>query len=93
MQSTGADILWSIVLPVYELCSEFNGKLRMLVHDSVVADIPPASVDEFVPRLKAIMEQEFNQIAPGFRCPVDVEIGPNWGELEKYQARKDTNVK
>ena len=90
VQSTGADILWSIILPVYELCAQFNGALRMLIHDSVVCDIPPEAVDAFVPRLREIMEQEFNQIAPGFRCPVDCEIGPNWGDLKPW---KDTNVR
>ncbi len=56
----------------------------MLIHDSVVCDIAPQYVDEFIPLLRGIMEGPFDQVVKGFMCPVDIEVGPNWGELTKY---------
>ena len=85
VQSTGADILWHILGDVDELARSLGGALRILVHDSVVLDIPSARVEECVVRLRETMEREWPMIAPGFRVPVDIEVGPSWGSLKKVE--------
>lgn len=78
VQASGAGIQWTIMPLVYNLCREYNGWLRIPMHDEVVCEVHPDTLEEFVPRKHAIMTQPFNQIAPGFTCPVETKVGRRW---------------
>lgn len=47
------------------------------LHDALLFELDPS--EELLGRIKAIMETER---LPGFRTPVDVKVGTNWGELD-----------
>jgi DNA polymerase-1 len=34
--------------------------------------------------IKSLMQREFPNIAPGFRVPINIKIGRNWGEMVEY---------
>jgi len=88
-QSTVADILWCVLRDVGILARSLGGRLTTTVHDSIVAQIPNANVEEYAVRAKAIMERRFDCVAPGFYIPVDVEVGVpggSWGNLHKLEV-------
>jgi len=33
-----------------------------------------------------ILEQEWPQIAPGFKVPVSIKVGQNWGEMKEIDG-------
>jgi hypothetical protein len=48
--------------------------------------VPSLLVGLSVPAIKDILQREFDNIVPGWYCPVDVKIGKpgqSWGELEE----------
>lgn len=79
VQSVGADILWTIVPDVAKAATGVGGRLVALVHDSVLCEVPSPVVSSFITSLKGVMEREWREVAPGFRVPVDVKTGSNWG--------------
>ena len=56
------------------------------VHDSVVAEVADDMVDEYVRQLKSNLQKDRGVNIPGCAIVVDVEIGPSWGELDKYEG-------
>lgn len=58
------------------------------VHDSVVAEVADDMVDEYVRQLKSNLQKDRGVNIPGCDIVVDVEIGPSWGELDKYEGPK-----
>ena len=56
------------------------------VHDSVVAEVADDMVDEYVRQLKSNLQKDRGVNIPGCPIVVDVEIGPSWGELDKYEG-------
>ena len=43
-------------------------------------------VDEYVRQLKSNLQKDRGVNIPGCPIVVDVEIGPSWGELDKYEG-------
>lgn len=84
-QSNAADILWSILVPLDEFCRSNSGQLITTVHDSVLMEFPSAA-PETVAGIREIMERPFDQIAPGFRCPIELKVGTNWGEMHDIRG-------
>lgn len=77
IQSSVADMLWRVL-------SRWPGEAQLLtpVHDAVLIQIVNP---EEAYAVQTAMQQEFPEIAPGFRVPVKVTIGQpgqSWGELE-----------
>jgi DNA polymerase I-like protein with 3'-5' exonuclease and polymerase domains len=58
------------------------------VHDSVVAEVAEDMIDEYVYQLKSNLQKDRGVNIHGCPIVVDVEIGPSWGELEKYEGPK-----
>ena len=56
------------------------------VHDSVVAEVADDMVDEYVRQLRSNLQKDRGVNIPGCAIVVDVEIGPSWGELDKYEG-------
>lgn len=81
IQSTAAIIMWKILPQLAAEAKRQGGMMVAMVHDSVEFELPP----NFDPKpFKAIMEQKFPEVAPAFYCPIDIKIGPSWGEVTKY---------
>lgn len=85
-QSNGADMVWTRIIPANALAESHGGGLLTTIHDSFLAEVKRDRVPIFVPAMKGILETEFEEIAPGFRVPVSVKIGENWGEMVEYEA-------
>jgi DNA polymerase I-like protein with 3'-5' exonuclease and polymerase domains len=86
-QSTVADILWCVLLPVAEKVRSLGGRLLTTVHDSIVVQVPQARVDECCAEMKRLMERQFDNVSPGFFIPVDFETarpGGSWAEVKPY---------
>lgn len=82
--SDAADILWSRLVPLESLCEEFDGHLVTTVHDSFLMEFPSDNVGrDLVRSLRSTLECEFPNIASGFRCPGNLKMGSNWGEMTK----------
>lgn len=85
-QSNGADMVWTRIIPANALAENHGGGLLTTIHDSFLTEVKRDRVSIFVPAMKGILETEFEEIAPGFRVPVSVKIGENWGEMKEYEA-------
>jgi DNA polymerase-1 len=86
-QSTAADIVWDRLVPLDAFCEQNNGAILATVHDSFLMEFPKEAVPCLVGGLREVLEAEFPQIAPGFRVPVDLKIGSNWGQMEKLSPQ------
>jgi len=85
-QSTIADITWAVMAAVNRIACADEGRLVTQVHDSFLVLVDKAQVEDSIVSIKGVLEQEFPQIAPGFRIPVSVKIGQpgqSWGELKE----------
>jgi uracil-DNA glycosylase family 4 len=99
-QSTAADIFWSILVPVDEYTVNVGGALLAPIHDSILVELPSNPSNQLVgvctgilpsdecrtaiSTIKSLMQREFPNIAPGFRVPINVKVGRNWGEMVEY---------
>jgi len=82
-QSTVADMAWECYLPVWETAKTSGGRLTTAVHDSFLIQTPDRKW--VVDGITNILERTFDQIAPGFTCPVSIKVGKpgaSWAELE-----------
>lgn len=85
-QSTIADITWSVMNRIDAIAHTFGGRLVTQVHDSFLVSIDADNYGEAVEAIRDVLEQEFPQVAPGFRIPVKIkegQPGQSWGELKE----------
>lgn len=83
IQGTQADLVKIAMIRVQQWIEKNNFDIKMLlqVHDELVFEIKNQEIDNFVPKIREIMEGVWKSEIP---LLVDVEIGKNWGEgLEK----------
>jgi DNA polymerase-1 len=86
-QSDAADILWTRLPALEAFAGEWNGHLVTTVHDSFLLEFPTENLDRDLFRsLRSVLECEFSNIAPGFRVPVNLKMGANWGEMSVLVA-------
>ena len=78
IQSGGSGMEWVVAPALHELAEKHGGNLLLLIHDENLAQVPEQRADAFAAPFRAIMEQEFPQIAPGWSCPVKIKVGRNW---------------
>lgn len=81
IQSTGADMLWGVLPGVDKIARAFKGEIKLLVHDSIGCSVPKERAEEFTGLLQKAMEREWPEIGEGFRVPVDIKIGDDWGKV------------
>lgn len=85
-QSTGADMLWTVLRPLHDLARSVGGYLVCTVHDSILLEVPSAALNEAAIGVRALMEQEWPQISPGFRVPCAIKTSTtNWGAMNAYE--------
>ena len=82
-QSTVGDIGWSTYRQLADGARSVGGRLSILVHDEVVIQVPRDRVQEGADMLHDVMEQEFPEVAPGFRLPIEIGVGDRWGKKLK----------
>lgn len=82
-QSSVSDILWTIIRQLSDGLREVRGSVLTTVHDSLLFEIPRDQTTKAVGIIRTIMGQEWPMIAPGFRVPIEIKRGDNWGEMLK----------
>lgn len=84
-QSIVADVIWCVLLPVSRYVRSIGGRLITTVHDSIVTQVPAERALEAAVEIKKIMERRFENVAPGFFLPVEIEMaepGMSWGDIK-----------
>lgn len=83
IQSSGAMMMWQ-TMPQHEQAAQaLGGNILLMVHDDVLWEVPLGQEQAAVTALRDIMQQEFAQVAPGFRCPVTPKLSTDsWGAME-----------
>lgn len=84
-QSTVADIVWTRLPIVQAIARKYDGGLRTIVHDSFLFELPESEYTKASLEIREALECTFDNIAPGFKLPVKMKVGPNWGELKKLE--------
>ncbi len=82
IQGTAADIIKMAMIRLHAALREQGLKSRMLlqVHDELVLEAPDDELAEVAELVRAVMEAAYTLDAG---LTVDVEVGPNWFEMEK----------
>ncbi|HSN78651.1 MAG TPA: DNA polymerase I [Anaerolineae bacterium] len=82
IQGTAADIIKIAMIRLHAALRERGLASRMLlqVHDELVLEVPDGELAEVAPLVREIMEGAYTLDAG---LTVDVEVGPNWFEMEK----------
>lgn len=85
IQGGVAEIIRVAITHIHRMIRDEMPDAAMLlqVHDSVLLEIPEGKRDEYLPKVKAVMEGVGNFTVP---LKVDVEVGPRWGDMEKWSA-------
>lgn len=92
MQGSAADIQGATTAALLMLLLKHPDKIQMIneVHDSKWFYIKEEYVDKIIPKLREIIEdvpkifkERFNIDVP-FKFPIDIEIGDNFAEMDKY---------
>jgi len=82
-QSTAADIMWEMFVPLDEFCEANGGHLVTTVHDSFLMEFPRERIDRWLlGSLHKILEREFPKVGTGLRVPAAMKIGSSWGQME-----------
>lgn len=87
-QSMASDLCLSSLIRVHALLKETGwGRVLLTVHDSLVFSIKKEFIHQAVPEITRIMTTApFTTDTP---FSVDVEVGPNYGDKEKYDPERD----
>jgi DNA polymerase-1 len=83
IQGSAADIIKLAMLALHrELHARgLRSRMTLQVHDELVLECPDAEVETVAPLVKQVME---NAYALESRLKVDVSVGQNWDEQEKF---------
>lgn len=84
IQGTAADIVKLGMIRSQDLIAKkFKGQAFQLlqIHDELLFEVKKELVPEFVSEIKKILEEIYPH---EIKLEVQAEIGPSWGELEKY---------
>lgn len=92
IQSVASDVNILGLIDTIKWVKENNleDKIRIFatVHDSIVAEVSDDLLHEYVRQLKYNLQKDRGVNIPGCSIVVDVEVGPSWGELGKYEEPK-----
>jgi DNA polymerase I-like protein with 3'-5' exonuclease and polymerase domains len=84
IQATAGDVFKKAILAVQPVMLRHDAKMIINVHDELVFSVPTTNLHSFVADLIPAM---IKPPVPWWEIPieVDVEVGPNYGELATYQ--------
>ena len=80
-QATVAGMMWEVMRSIQEAMVSLGGRLVANIHDEFLVQVPKARTETAYGILKAILQQEFPQVVPGFRVPVTIKVGENWRDM------------
>ncbi len=82
VQGSAADIMKLAMLRMDEALRRHNLRTAMIlqVHDELVLEVPADELDTAKALVREVMSEAYNLAVP---LKVDVEVGPNWRDLEK----------
>jgi DNA polymerase-1 len=82
IQGAAADIMKIAMIRLHQRLQSGGFQARMLlqVHDELVLEAPLEEKEALVPVICEVMENAYQLDVP---LKVDVEVGPNWYDLEK----------
>ncbi len=85
IQGTAADIIKIAMVRLYDRLQEAGLRAGMIlqVHDELVLEVPEEEVGRVIPIVREAMEKAYTLVVP---LKVDIEIGPNWYEMEKITS-------
>lgn len=86
-QSTVGDSLWCVLLEVDEAARALGGRFTITVHDSILVQVPEASVEKMAREMRRIMCRTFDCVCPGFSIPINFKaagLGQSWGHVKPY---------
>ncbi len=84
IQGTAADLVKLAMINVDSKIKNERVKMLLQVHDELLFEVPEKDISETAETIKAAMEDVHKLEAP---LVVEVEIGKNWGEMEKMTSR------
>jgi DNA polymerase-1 len=80
IQSLAADIIKMAMIEIEKELPEAN--MLLTVHDELVFEIEDGKTEEYIPKIKKIMESVYELKVP---LVVDAKFGSNWQEMVKHQ--------
>lgn len=97
MQGSAADIQGATTAALLPLLLKHSDKIKMIneVHDSKWMYVKEEYIDLILPKIRAIIEdvprifKERFAIDVPFRFPVDIELGDNFAEMNKFLTREE----
>lgn len=79
------DGAWFVTHGMQRYKTQYNWVPLLNVHDELVGEFPNEMSDKAIYDHFQIMTEEVPGL-PGFRCPVKVKRGPNWGEMVEIKG-------
>ena len=62
----------------------YRDRIRLLVHDAIVVEVGKTDYRDYLWRVRKIMSDTGEEFLEGIvPMPVEVEVGPSWGEMEE----------
>lgn len=83
--SNAADTINTAMIALHKLYKEGKIKAKMIgqVHDSLLFEVPKSCYKRDAKVIKAVMEAPVTINGRKVSFPVDVEVGPSWGEMKE----------
>jgi DNA polymerase-1 len=84
VQGTASDFCLASVIEVVRWLHEdaVPARLVLTVHDSLLLEVREDALDEVASQVRRIMRSWPSEGVP---LDVDMEVGPNWGDLHRYE--------
>lgn len=87
-QSMASDLCLTSLIRLQDRLTELSlGRVMLTVHDSLVFSIHKDKVHEAVPIIREIMTTPIFETTTPFK--VDVQVGPNYGDMDAYDPNND----
>jgi DNA polymerase I-like protein with 3'-5' exonuclease and polymerase domains len=83
IQSTGADVLNMAIIRISK--ANLKAELIASVHDSLVLEVSEKFAKREALLIKKLMEVPVAINGKDISFPVDMEMGPNWGSMQKIE--------
>jgi DNA polymerase-1 len=86
-QATSSDVCIRAMARVRRDLRGSGAFIRNIVHDSILVDTPPDMVNDVARLLDRRMVESAQELVGDYiRFGTDIEVGPSWGELVKYDV-------
>lgn len=85
IQGVASDLCLEALIRISKRAHEFGGHVLFAVHDSIALEVPEAKVKKAAKILRYEMEENLSIDTTGIPFVCDIEVGKNWGNLEKVK--------